>query len=248
LVPSLGRFAQKNPGAVDLGYAFGGPSHWWKKPFLIWVIRANPSWLNSNPAFRNRLEASLREPDDDNFTKILATVPYDPDVPTEVDDLLQWFFAFYKYSSWIWVLQHYGYLASMLDVTSDLDSALFFTQARMVNGRFVLPDPENGRVVYVFAEARTPSTFWNADEIDWGDTDWCQQLPARITAQRGGCIMGSTWFRQNYYGHLVVARVWINGNDCRTSLKVEDMFPPPENDLLLQTLLDTRPPPDGLYW
>jgi hypothetical protein len=56
LIPSLGRYALKNPGKVDFGYAFSGPNHWWKKPFLIWVMRENPKWLEHYPEFVQRVD------------------------------------------------------------------------------------------------------------------------------------------------------------------------------------------------
>jgi hypothetical protein len=248
LVPSLGRFALKNPGKVNFGYAFAGPSHWWKKPFLVWVIRQNPQWLEDYPEFRERVEGSLRSEDDEVFAKLLVDIMLDPKVVTEVDDLRQWFFAHYKFSAWIWVLQQYGYLASMLDLTTDLNAALFFAQAEMVDGRFSMPDPLDGRVIYVFAEWSNSTLFWDVDRVDWGDSDWARELPARVKTQRAGCLIGSTWFRQNLYGHLVVARIHLKGSGCVTSLRVQDMFPPPHTDLLLRTLLDARPMPEGLYW
>lgn len=249
LVPSLGRFARANPGKIDFAYAAGGPNHWWKKPFLLWVIRQNSAWLDHYPEFRARLEASLRDPDDMLFARLLGEMMLDPRVPTEVDDLRQWFFAFYKYSGWIWVLQQYGYLASMLDITTDCETALFFTQARMEGNRFSLPPPEpKGRVIYVFVQWKNSEAFWDTERISWGDDDWARELPPRVVRQSAGCLSGSTWFRQNFYGHLIVARIRIKGADCRSKLTVEEVFPGPDDDLLLRTLLDSQPAPEGLYW
>lgn len=248
LIPSLGRYALKNPGKVDFGYAFFGPNHWWKKPFLIWFIRENPKWLEHYPEFVQRLDQSLKDSNDDIFAKILSDIIFDPKVPTEVDDLRQWFFAHYKYGSWIWVLQMYGYMASILDVTWDIDTALFFTQAQMVDGRFSLPMPSADRVIYVFVEWKTPSSFMDIRNVNWGDEDWTRRLPPRIERQNAACMIGSTWFRQNYYGHLVVARIKLPDYSCVTAKSVEDVFPGPDEDLLLKTLLDANPRPEGLYW
>lgn len=248
LVPSLGRFAIESPGRVDLGYAFLGPSHWWKKPFLIWIIRQNPMWLDHYPDFVRRLNTCLASNDDALFQQILGNIQFDPRVPDEIDDLRQWFFAHYKYGAWIWVLQQYGYLSSMLDVTWDLDTALFFTQAARIDGRFTLPDPADGRVIYVFAEAHDSKSYWDANSIDWGDLEWARQHPPRVAGQRAGCLTGSTWFRQNYYGYLVLARIRITGRQCLTSRTIEEIFPSPDNDLLLRSLMDANPRPEGLYW
>lgn len=219
----------------------------WKKPFLIWVIRQNPKWLDHYPEFRNRLEQALRDDDDMAFSGLLAEMVFDPRVPSEVDDLRQWFFAHYKYSAWVWVLQMYGYLASILDITSDVDTALFFTQAQMIDGRFEMPPPSPARVLYVFVEWDRSIAFRSIEHIDWGDSDGARQLPPRVDRQSAGCLVGSTWCRQNYYGHLVIARIRLT-DDCVTTKRVADVFPPPDQDLLLTTLLDARPRPEGLYW
>jgi hypothetical protein len=247
LIPSLGRFALNNPGKVNYGYALVGPNHYWKKPFLIWVIRQNPHWLYNYPEFAKRIEKSLRDDDDSVFAKILADIMTDPRVPTEVDDLRQWFFAHFKHGSWIAVLQQYGYLASMLDVTWDLDTALFFTQAKMVNNRFRVSPPAEGRVIYVFAQSGGSRSFFDMNSIDWGDDDWVKALPPRIAAQRCGCITGSTIYRKNMYGHLVIARIYLKGNKCVTTRTPEEVFPSKEEDLLYRTLLESRPKLEGLY-
>ena len=248
LVPTLGRFALGKPGKIDSAHAARGPSHAWEKPFFMWVVRQNPQWLEGCPEFRDRLEASLRSEEELLFDELLREMKYDPRVATEVDDLRQWFFAHYKYSAWVWVLQQYGCRASMLDVTWDLDSALFFTQGMMVDGRFALPPPQEGRVIYVFAEWRDSTVFWDVQRVDWGDADWAKHRPPRVQNQRAGCILGCTWFRQNFHGHMVIARIWIKGDQCVTTRTIKEVFPPPEKDLLQQTLMEVRPLPEGLYF
>lgn len=247
LVPSLGRFARSNPGVVDTGFAWVGPSHQWKKPFIIWMIRQNPEWLDHLPAYRERVEASLRS-DDASFAQILHAMPLDNSLPPEIEDLVQGFFHFVKFGAWAWVLQQYGYHASMLDVTQDLDAALFFSQAEAIEGRITLPDATDERVLYVLADYGGCSVFWDTERVDWGEESSARQLPERVVRQNAGCVVGSTWFRQNMYGHLVIARIKLTGGECVTRLDVRDVFPPPEEDLLLRTLLDAKPRPKGLYW
>lgn len=246
LVPSLGRHALAHPGDVDEQFAFMGPNHWWLKPILLWFIRQNPQWLNHYPQFMDRLEQSLRSDDDDRFARLLLDIQLDPRVPGEVDDLRQWFFAYFKFDIVVLVLQQYGYLASVLDLTDDLDVALFFAQAKMVNGAFELPAAKDGRLIYVFAESHESTSFQDATRMSWGDLEWLTSIPARVAAQRAGCLVGSTYESQNLYGNLVVARIWLRGS-ALTFRTVSAMFPRPSEDLLFRTLLDARPRPAGLY-
>lgn len=48
--------------------------------------------------------------------------------PDEADDLRQWFFVYMKKHSFAVTLQQYGYYTSLLDLTQDLDVALYFSQ------------------------------------------------------------------------------------------------------------------------
>jgi len=247
LLPSLGRYARKPENIIDHSWVAFGPNHWWKKPYIVWVIRNNPRWLSHYPEFVERVERALRSDDDMVFSKILFDIQMDERVPTEVDDLRQWFFAHFKYSAWIFVLQQYGYLSSMLDITTDRDVALFFSQSTMEDGTMVKTDPEDGRVIYVFAESKNQANYFSANEVDWGDEDWAHGIPPRVERQVAGAIFGSTARSQNLYGYYVVARIFLHGSECVSNLSVEDLFPVENTDLLLRTLRDSRPAPEGLY-
>ena len=71
LHPSLGRYAAAHPENMGYGFAFGGPNHWWKKPFLIWMMRENRAWFR-------------REPD----VHWIAGFGSDPAVQKEAEDLI----------------------------------------------------------------------------------------------------------------------------------------------------------------
>lgn len=247
LLPSLGRYARDSANEIDYGWVMVGPNHWWKKPYLVWVIRCNPQWLDHYPEFTKRVENALRSDDDTEFAQILSDIQFDEKVPTEVDDLRQWFFAFFKYSSWIFVLQQYGYYSSMLDITTDLDVALYFSQSKMQDGAMTKVDPADGRVIYIFAESKNQANYFSATEVAWGDEDWTNGLPPRVEKQVAGAIFGSSASAQNLYGHYVVARVFLHGSDCVSSISTSDLFPTEESDLLLRTLRDSRPVPERLY-
>ena len=247
LIPSLGRYAREPTNEIDEGWVMFGPNHWWKTPYLIWVIRSNPQWLDHYPEFSKRVEDALRSDDDTQFSQILFDIKYDNKVPTEVDDLRQWFFAFFKYSSWIFVLQQYGYYSSMLDITTDRDVALYFSQSKMEDGAMTKVDPADGRVIYLFAESKNQANYFSATDVSWGDDDWANGLPPRVEKQVAGAIFGSSANSQNVYGHYVVARVFLQGSSCASHISTSDLFPTDDSDPLLRTLRDSRPFPEGLY-
>lgn len=246
LLPTIGRYV-RDGGKVDFSFVFAGPNHAWKKPFIMWFIRNNSHWFSHYPEFMERLEAALRSEDDEIFAGLLDEIRLDPRVPTEVDDLRQWFFAHYKSTTWVLVLQQYGYLTSMLDITWDIETALFFTHARMIDRHFELVQPSSGRVIYVFAESEGSSSFVDAREFNWGDEDWVRGIPPRIQNQRCGALFGSQRTSKNIYGHLVIARIYLTDPGITTERTVEEVFPPASEDLLYRTLLDSVPRPEGLY-
>lgn len=247
MLPSLGRFLKNNPTTLEEKYAILGSSYRWEKPFIIWVIRNNPEWLDHYPEFKEKVEDSLVSSDPSDFSRVLGEIRFDERVPTEVDDLRQWFPAFLKYGSFVLALQQYGYMTSMLDVTWDIETALFFTHTQMKNSKFEFVEPTQERVIYVYAESKESSSFNDSEDIDWGDSDWNLDIPTRIEAQNCGALVGSTEYRQCQYTNLIIAKIKLSNNEIKSNRSIEDVFPSNEDDLFLKTLEESVPRPEGLY-
>lgn len=257
LIPSLGRFVINNPSRAGYNLQFYG-NHSWKKPFLIWMILQNekPFRLGSNHI--NILNELLSNPNDDDFTNFLCEFQLPSSIfevncsstnidwPDEVDDLRQWFFSSMKRQEFGITLQQYGYPSSLLDVTDSLDVALYFTQSRMVDGRFQLEDPQKGRVLYVFAERDSGDFFRHGSELFWGDHNWCKDLPPRLLCQKAGFIKGSSCRAQNFYSKMLIAKIWLDENQDFTKQSSDQLFPY-ENDLLYDVLRKSKPSLSDLY-
>ncbi len=258
LLPSAGRYAFTHPDEMGFGLSFHGPNHHWKKPFLIWLMRQNAHWFKADRRALDVLTDVLKNDDEDVFSKVLLSIqmggcgPF-ADLgggvswPDEADDLRQWFFAFMKTHSFAITLQQYGYVTSLLDLTNDVDVAIYFSQASMVDRKITKGNPQSGRLIYVFAERRTGDFYRHGEELFWGDDDWAKGLPPRLALQKAGFLMGSTSRSQNFYSNMIVAKIYLDGESIQSPLEDEDLFPARENDLLYSTLLDSRPPLEGLY-
>lgn len=259
LLPSLGRYARKNPDKMGFGFSFHGPNHFWKKPFLIWLMRENAQWFKGNERALDVLSRVLANEDDQAFANVLNAIQmwhFGPEFakwgegvswPDEADDLRQWFFARMKTHSFAITLQQYGYVTSLLDLTDDLEIALYFSQSEMHDRRMVKRKPTPGRLLYVFAERRTGDFFRHGDQLFWGDENWTNELPPRLGRQKAGFLMGSTCRTQNFYNNMVIAKIYIDGDEIQTILKDEELFPGPNADLLYSTLLASRPTLEDLY-
>ena len=259
LLPSAGRHAFKHPEEMGFGISFSGPNHYWKKPFLIWLMRQNAHWFDSDRRALDVLTEVLKNDDDQAFANVLGAIQmggFGPEFaklgggvawPDEADDLRQWFFAHMKPHSFGITLQQYGYITSLLDLTDDIDVAVYFSHAAMVDGKIKKGDPQKGRLIYVFAERRTGDFFRHGEQLFWGDDDWVKGIPPRLALQKAGFLMGSTCRAQNFYSNMIVARIFLDGDSIQSALQDEDLFPTSVNDLLYLTLLESQPPLEGLY-
>lgn len=255
LHPSLGRYAKHHPG--EMGYAFAkyGPNRRWIKPFLIWMMRANGHWFANEPECLKVLGEVLIDECDERFGQLLGQIQssgffYDDQHlrwPDQADDLRQWFFVFMKHFEFGVTLQQYGYCTSLLDVTEDVDVALYFTQSRMLSAKMCRMPPQKGRIIYVFAERDRADFFQHGVDLFWGTDGWSRTLPPRLSRQRAGFVAGSTNRTQNFYADMIIAIIRLDQQVPETTLTDEDLFPPPEEDLLYATLRESRPYLDGLY-
>jgi hypothetical protein len=82
-------------------------------------------------------------------------------------------------------------------LTEDLEVALYFTQAAMVDRQMRKMEPTAGRLIYVFAERSTGDFFRHREQLFWGDSDWVKAHPPRLEHQKAGFMMGSTCRTQN---------------------------------------------------
>jgi hypothetical protein len=257
LIPSLGRFVEGNPDKAGFDLPFYA-SHFWKKPFLIWMMLENSHWFNSSGKHESVLNEILNNPDDNVFSQLLCEIQYSSSMfgeksisqglewPDEVDDLRQWFFAFMKRKEFAVTLQQYGYPSSLLDVTNSIDVALYFSQAKFIDGKLKVKEPKNGRVMYVFAERNTGDFFHHGKELFWGEEDWNKKLPPRLEKQCAGFLKGSTCRARNFYGKMIIAKIWLDDETELTTLSDDDLFPY-ETDLLFKTLHESRPKVTELY-
>ena len=146
--------------------------------------------------------------------------------------------------------QQYGGDTSMLDITDDLDVALFFTQSflNQETKKYELCNPNQSNVIYVMAEGRGTCTLDVSTQMFKNATgNGINRLPPRIENQKCGLLTGASVFGKNAYGYRIVAKIHLHGDGILTTKKVEDMFPDLESDSLYKTYYDVEPKLVGLY-
>ncbi len=153
-------------------------------------------------------------------------------LPTMSDDDLSPAFRSLQRS---FFLQHYGLPSGILDITHDLDVALFFAQNDFdaKTGRFVPVDFSACRpVIYVMVLREGMDLYMNSTELS---KHFGLLRPLR---QRCGLLGGASFTSRNAYAKFISVKIYL-----RAPIKCEPfppsyLFPPPIEDKFLSRLLD----------
>lgn len=128
-------------------------------------------------------------------------------------------------------MQHYGLPSNLLDVTSDLDVALFFAQHDVENGNFVALDSARKQpVMLLFLVDPNTDVFLDSQSL----AESFQML--RPIRQRCGVLAGASMINRNDYARLISAKIFIK-NFLPTPPNFDRyLFPSPSEDPFLEAL------------
>ncbi|NOQ27895.1 MAG: FRG domain-containing protein [Bacteroidales bacterium] len=128
-------------------------------------------------------------------------------------------------------LQHYGVPTNILDITKDIDVALFFAQTQYQNGEYVKIKQVKDSVIYVFLLDPITDKFIDSSELLEG---FGVQRPLR---QKCGVITGASLVHQNYYSRFISMKIKLCNNiEFNEELTGEFLFPKRENDEIIDFL------------
>ena len=239
LLPSAARVSGN-----DAYWAMRRMSMYWNTAFKIWMmsqVERTPSELQIDGPLYKEL---LRSVEGEKMIELLHTCPYDivEEYIYEKDNQPMW--------ASILASQQYGGYTSMLDVTHDLDVALFFTQSFLnkETGKYELCGNSDSNVIYLIADTRGSGTVDISANI-FADIpyDDIPPVPPRILNQHCGLLKGADMFSRNNYAYRIVAKIKIQGGEIETTKTVDEMFPSIEEDTLFQTYSYVEPHLSGLY-
>lgn len=238
LIPSLGRnITKENCDEMKLNMMY------WIEAFKIWTLTQSEEFKEEFAISGESYLKIVKSLEPRKMAEFVYNYPFDIGEYVCFQDDLEEF-------SEVLATQQYGGYTSMLDITDDLDVALFFTQSflNQKTKKYELCDPTPNNVIYVMAEGRDTCTVdISTDMFKNATNDGIFQLPPRIKNQKCGLLIGASAFGKNAYGYRVVAKIHLNGKDILTTKKVKDMFPDLENDSLYRTYYDAEPKLMGLY-
>ncbi len=238
LIPSLGRHITKeNFNEIKLNMMY------WIEAFKIWTLIQSEEYKEEFAINGKNYWEIVKSLEPQKMAKFVHNCPFD------IEEYVYFQHDLEEYAE-ILATQQYGGYTSMLDITDDLDVALFFTQSflNQKTGKYELCNPNQDNVIYVIAEGRDTYTLDVSTHMFKNATcNGIFQLPPRIENQKCGLLIGASAFGKNAYGYRIVAKIHLQGEDILTTKKVEDMFPDLESDSLYKTYYDVEPKLIGLY-
>jgi len=149
--------------------------------------------------------------------------------PTSVRD----YHVVYRALQKLFFFQHYSLPSSILDVTSDLDVALFFARHKVVDRRYVRIDRASDRpVLYLFIVNRQLDLVLDSAKL-------CEHYGLlRPLRQKCGLLAGASLVNRNDYSRLLAVRFRLEGPILQEEgLQAAHLFPTPEEDPFLARLL-----------
>ena len=235
LIPSAGRITE-----TDQYKAIRKEQLYWGAAFKIWLISQTDRFKSQFSIDAPMYMDLIQNLEADKMGVLLVDCPYD------IEDI---FFAEDRLAN-ILATQQYGGCASMLDITDDLDVAIFFCQSYLNSEtrKYELCGPSSENVIYLLASTRESSTV-NISNHAFQSIEFDEEypLPPRITNQHCGLLMGADMFSRNTYSYRIVAKIKFSGNHIETTKTVDEMFPGPEIDSLYKTYSYAIPKLTGLY-
>ena len=129
-------------------------------------------------------------------------------------------------------LQHYGLPSNVLDITKDLDTALFFAENEVDKEKRVVPAAEGSGVLYVFILLPGLDRFLDSSLLS---EHYGLLRPAR---QHCGLLCGASFLNRNHYARYIGLKIKLRQRlpyDPR--LTPEYVYPPREEDVFLNALL-----------
>lgn len=238
LIPSAGRFSD-----LDTYRDMRDMSLYWIAAFKVWLLSQVKGVAQELKIDGEMYKEMIQSLEPHKMAKFLISCPYDID---------EYVFAQSTEPMWASILasQQYGGSTSMLDITDDIEVALFFTQSYLnkKTGKFELCKPDSSNVIYILASTRGSSTV-NLSESIFDSIPYDEQyaLPPRILNQHCGLLRGADMFGKNTYAYRILAKIKFSGPGVVTTKTVEEMFPNIDIDTLYKTYSYAEPRLTGLY-
>lgn len=184
------------------------------------------------------VRSSIDEPTDERIPGGWLIGQREPSIKLTAEDgreLIRDFHFSFFHAQQSFFLQHYGLPSTLLDITSDLETALFFALNRLAKNGIYEPIGDGASpVIYVFLLDPNLDMFFSAHRFLWS------QPMLRPVRQKCGALVGASSVTRNAYGRLLAFKIHLGSNIPIPKTTAQYMFPPPSEDPFLAELLDVK--------
>ena len=139
--------------------------------------------------------------------------------------------------------QHYGIESPLLDITKDVDIALFFAQNMLIDNTYERLKPKESKpVIYVFILNSKLDPFIDSELL-------MKEFGAlRPYRQKCGILSGSTNINKDFYSRFISLRIILDEPiDYNETYTPEYLFPDCKDDLFLKVLKGIQNNIDSQY-
>lgn len=245
LKPSLGRLAENHEKFEQAKF----DSYMWEYAFHLWVISNYKYFQKICPEeYQEIMSLSKNLPDIESYLiKMgLQGISYEED---DIYSLLRGHIPQVRRYAMPLIMQQYGLPTNVLDITDDIEVALFFTHSHLnsTTNKYEMSKPTDERVIYVLGEVKNNATINRSSEFFTVPVEWECPMPKRIINQKCGLLFGADWCNVNTYGYRIVARIYLPDDDLVSLKTVDEMFPGEKEDEFYGFLKSVHPQLSGLY-
>jgi hypothetical protein len=129
-------------------------------------------------------------------------------------------------------LQHYGLPSNILDITNNIDVALFFSQMKVHNGSYVLASPGKS-VIYIFLLNPKTDMMLNSTELLKNTS------LLRPQRQHCGILYGASMVNRNHYSRYVSIEITLKSK-IEMHKTTNELFPKRDEDHFLNFFLNAK--------
>jgi len=129
-------------------------------------------------------------------------------------------------------LQHYGLPSNILDITKDVDTAIFFAQNSLSNDNRVTEAPEGDAVLYAFILLPGLDRFLDSEALS---EQFGLLRPAR---QQCGLLCGASFINRNHYARYIALKFRLRRRlQYHSHLTADYVYPSRKEDPFLNAIL-----------
>lgn len=201
-----------------------------RKPHDPLLEFLNEEWYKHYPQFTSVIGTDTK--DRESFSILMRRGGVDPVGTTAGATEIHDYHPIYRSLQQIFFMQHYGLPSNILDITHDIDVALFFAQNNIAGQTIVPVDFQKHKpIIYIFLLKPGLDLFLDSQKLSE------EHGLLRPLRQKCGLLFGASLINRNDYARFVALKINLM-KPIEYEAKPEYLFPSQSEDPFLKRLLE----------